>query len=302
MGIAFRGRPLPHTPEWDAKRIAAVKLAHKEGRAKLAWKGKRRPIQHIQPMLDALAKWRADHPEECRRLSIQNLPKSINGSNNGNWRGGKTQQSKNFRIRNYIRFKKWRLSVLERDGNKCKECGTGSKLDAHHIIPISELPSAAFLRMNGVTLCRKCHVKTDSYGGRKGRNALAVNRLVTIVSIPEHWHDYPTCGNYQEAEDGSVVIFVSEMRSQKSMLLVAVHELVEWILVKNRKISLKSIDDFDIDFENARKPGDESEPGDSPEAPYHDAHTFSTAIERMMCEALRLSWKEHDSVVNESLE
>lgn len=51
----------------------------------------------------------------------------------------------------------WSKSVRDRDGHKCRECGTQSGLHAHHIKAKSKFPALAFEISNGVTLCRDCH-------------------------------------------------------------------------------------------------------------------------------------------------
>jgi len=48
---------------------------------------------------------------------------------------------------------------------------------------------------------------------------------------------------------------------------------------------------FDMAFAN-REPGDVSETGDDPKSNYHLQHGLATAVERMLCAALGISWKE----------
>ena len=55
----------------------------------------------------------------------------------------------------------WRAQVLERDGHRCKVCGSQNNLQAHHIIPWSATCDGDELRHdinNGITLCRDCHL------------------------------------------------------------------------------------------------------------------------------------------------
>lgn len=76
-------------------------------------------------------------------------------------------------------YKNWRKSIYQRDSYTCQECGkVGGRLECHHIKPLSvmigehiNLPLDGFLKLeefwsldNGVTLCKKCHTMTDSYG------------------------------------------------------------------------------------------------------------------------------------------
>jgi hypothetical protein len=125
---------------------------------------------------------------------------------------------------------------------------------------------------------------------------------IVIQFIEPKMQRYPTCGDYWIDENGNWQIRISQMTDTRSMMLVLLHELAEMILVTERKIPIESIDQFDIEFESTRKPGDESEPGDQDNCPYREEHTISTAIERMMSEALRVRWRDHERIVNESLE
>lgn len=55
--------------------------------------------------------------------------------------------------------KKWRKSVLQRDGYKCVECGSTDRLNAHHIKPWSQFPGLRRELSNGQTLCLTCHAQ-----------------------------------------------------------------------------------------------------------------------------------------------
>lgn len=69
------------------------------------------------------------------------------------------------------RYKAWRLAVFKRDGFRCQSCGfTGDKynpLQAHHLHSQYNFPKLKFLVENGMTLCLKCHRKTDSFKKRQ---------------------------------------------------------------------------------------------------------------------------------------
>lgn len=47
--------------------------------------------------------------------------------------------------------------ALERDDNRCQECGSTEDLSVHHLIPRRE--SGTHKLCNLVTLCRSCHLK-----------------------------------------------------------------------------------------------------------------------------------------------
>lgn len=70
--------------------------------------------------------------------------------------------------RNNYSYRKWRKSVIERDG-KCGMCGSEKDLEAHHIKHFAEYPELALDLNNGLTLCKSCHKKLHReerlYGG-----------------------------------------------------------------------------------------------------------------------------------------
>lgn len=80
-------------------------------------------------------------------------------------------------------------------------------------------------------------------------------------------------------------------------MLVAFHELAEVLLCKDRKISQKSVDKFDIEFEKNRKEGNTDEPGNSKKAPYYNEHQFATKVEKMLAKELKVDWKKYDKFI-----
>lgn len=61
-------------------------------------------------------------------------------------------------------YKKWRQSVLKRDGNRCTMCSAKDMLEVDHIKPLSLYPELALDEDNGRVLCKPCHIKTSTYG------------------------------------------------------------------------------------------------------------------------------------------
>ena len=65
-------------------------------------------------------------------------------------------------------YKKWRMAVLQRDGNKCIICKRGKPkvkaLQADHIKSWSRYPELRFEVSNGRTLCLYHHRRTLNYG------------------------------------------------------------------------------------------------------------------------------------------
>lgn len=64
-----------------------------------------------------------------------------------------------------IKLRIWEYKVLDADGVRCRWCKTkwlkNNRLEAHHIIPVRNIEKTELLFSldNGITLCRKCHMK-----------------------------------------------------------------------------------------------------------------------------------------------
>ena len=82
------------------------------------------------------------------------------GKKHYNWKGGiKTRWPTREAI-------KWRNEIFKRDDYICQECKKrGCYLEAHHIKKQSEFLDLKYEITNGITLCKKCHLKT--YGKEK---------------------------------------------------------------------------------------------------------------------------------------
>lgn len=121
---------------------------------------------------------------------------------------------------------------------------------------------------------------------------------VSISVIPHGEQPYPTVGDWRFDDDDCLKIRVSDMGNWKYEFLVALHELVEVTLCKDRGITEREVDEFDKAFEAKRKQGDDSEPGDAPDAPYRLEHFTATNIERLMAVELGVDWAEYEKAVN----
>jgi hypothetical protein len=84
--------------------------------------------------------------------------------------------------------------------------------------------------------------------------------------------------------------------------LVALHELVEVKLCEWCGITQKVVDDFDMEFEKNRAEDDNSEPGDSPRAPYRLQHCIATGVERIVAAAMRVDWADYEASINRLFE
>ena len=113
---------------------------------------------------------------------------------------------------------------------------------------------------------------------------------ITIKTIPHKEQRYPTLGDYWFDDNEDLEIRVSKLNNWMWEFLIALHELVEVALVKQRGISLKSIDDFDKAFEANLPEDNEEEPGEQKDAPYKMEHLFAHSIEIQMAVAFGLDW------------
>jgi 5-methylcytosine-specific restriction endonuclease McrA len=107
----------------------------------------------------------------CRRCSDNGRDFNVRRGRDSNfWKGG--IYPTNLLIRYSHEYKLWRQAVFERDNWACVWCGARTKkgtrvvLHADHIKPFSLYPELRFAIDNGRTLCKECHKKTDTYGGR----------------------------------------------------------------------------------------------------------------------------------------
>lgn len=62
-------------------------------------------------------------------------------------------------------LREWRTSVFHRDNYRCRACGGGGYLQAHHIEAWAHAIALRFDVDNGVTLCRSCHAAFHSAYG-----------------------------------------------------------------------------------------------------------------------------------------
>ena len=131
---------------------------------------------------------------------------------------------------------------------------------------------------------------------------IQATKKIHMKVIPGKDQRYETCGDYFESK-GAIQFRISRMFDWRFHMLVFVHELIEWCLVRHRGIKIATIDAFDIQFEERRKLGLEkgdAEPGDDRKAPYYNEHQFATKVERMLAKQLGVNWQQYDKAVQEA--
>jgi hypothetical protein len=121
--------------------------------------------------------------------------------------------------------------------------------------------------------------------------------MIEIKTIPHNSQRYDTVGDWWTDEEGWH-IRVSELGDWRYQFLVAFHEMLELAWCKRRGVKQADVDAFDMDYEKNRKPGDFSEPGDDPKAPYREGHHLATLVERFAAMVLGVSWDAYEAAVN----
>lgn len=110
------------------------------------------------------------------KLSLEHrrhISEALRGPKNHFWRGG--QVSENMKVRLSFEYKEWRKAVFERDDYTCVSCGRrGGTLHADHIRSFADYPELRLLLENGRTLCKPCHIKTDTYLNHGHKNKKAI--------------------------------------------------------------------------------------------------------------------------------
>lgn len=120
---------------------------------------------------------------------------------------------------------------------------------------------------------------------------------ITIQIIPHEAQRYKTPGDWTFDEKGDLTIKISKLSDERFEALIAVHELIEVLLCKQAGITQAEVDAYDMDFEENRKEGDLSEPGDKPSAPYFKQHGIASGVERMLAAELGVDWEKYASEV-----
>ena len=124
---------------------------------------------------------------------------------------------------------------------------------------------------------------------------------IIIETIPHEQQRYPTVGDYYRHTDGTDKILVSHMGDWRFEFLVAIHELIEYYLCRQRGIHESVITEFDKKYESERsagKHGPDDEPGFDRGSPYRKEHHFATAIEMLVAKELNVNWEDYGKCVS----
>lgn len=105
-------------------------------------------------------------------------------TNHPSWEGGKSKSYKKLRNGLWRELGVWRDAVLKRDDYKCVQCGDTKSLEADHIKPFILYPELRFVIENGRTLCKLCHIKTETYGTKikTYKKSQAIDYLFNLIT------------------------------------------------------------------------------------------------------------------------
>lgn len=100
---------------------------------------------------------------ETRKRNRESQIRRIEKGVHNRWRGGISPI--NQKIRRSLEYRIWREAVFKRDNYTCRFCGKrGGTIHADHIKQFAYYPELRFAIDNGRTLCKACHLSTDTYG------------------------------------------------------------------------------------------------------------------------------------------
>ncbi len=137
-----------------------------------------RGIPMSQEMKDKISKTKKANKPILSDESRMRYSLAHRGSKSPNWRGGVSKFQHT--LRRSFKYIQWRNQIFTRDNYTCQKCGVrgGVILHADHIKPfaiileesgINDLDKAyscvsLWDTDNGRTLCKDCHLKTDTHG------------------------------------------------------------------------------------------------------------------------------------------
>jgi len=102
----------------------------------------------------------------------------LSNENHWNYKGGISPE--NCRIRMSIESRLWRESVFARDNWTCQKCNKGGYLEAHHIRNFAEVIELRTSIENGITFCKKCHIKFHKIYGKKNNTIKQLKEFLEL--------------------------------------------------------------------------------------------------------------------------
>lgn len=121
---------------------------------------------------------------------------------------------------------------------------------------------------------------------------------INLKIISHEDQDYNTPGNWWVDENDCWQIRVSKLGDWRYEFLVFFHEILEMAWCQFKGIREEDVTAFDERYEDNRRVGDLSEPGNDPKAPYWFGHQVATLCERSAAQILFVDWSDYDRAVN----
>lgn len=107
---------------------------------------------------------------------------------------------------------------------------------------------------------------------------------IIIQDVPKSQIPRNDVANYYVTPE-ALKIDVLSMSDWRYEALIALHEFIECMLVRQKNLDFKDIDDWDENNELM---------GEDLRAPYHKEHIFSENLERLFAQALNVDWKHYE--------
>ena len=125
-----------------------------------------------------------------------------------------------------------------------------------------------------------------------------------IQTIDHKDQPYNTVADWRFSNDSKTCyINVSDTGDTDYNNALALHEtteIMQLLRLYTPKQAVDKVDRFDEEFEKNRTEW-ESEPGDSPKAPYWNEHSFATVVERCYLASQNRNWKEYEDTLTEMM-
>lgn len=92
------------------------------------------------------------------------------GERTARWNHGLTAEQRANQRSMTPEYAEWRKTVFKRDSYTCQKCGyaKGGKIVVHHICSYKTAPELRTVVSNGITLCRRCHIRFHRIFGQTG--------------------------------------------------------------------------------------------------------------------------------------
>src|ERR1700690_2468621 len=123
---------------------------------------------------------------------------------------------------------------------------------------------------------------------------------INIETINHKEQEYSTVGNYWVDANGTWQIRVSKMGNEFYEAMIAIHEFIEFALIRKKGLTPMQITEFDLAFEEKIKKGTNEcdEPGFAKDCPYLREHTLAMAVEMQMCALAGLNFHTYNKEID----